>query len=118
MGRYLFLACGQFPAEFLRDLGNEAFCAVAEVEADDPALTDFPAYHLPMAPLRPARVQTIGFDYWQRFDCTLDYLTDLIRAGDEVHAFCLSRDPAQRDVLTLMDGVCALAGARLRLHLF
>lgn len=116
--RCLLLACGQFPKEILRDLGNEAFWALAEAEAGDPALTDFPAYHLPMDPLKPARVQTISFDYWQGFDCILDYFTDLIRDGDEVHAFCLPRDPAQRETLSLLDGICALAGARLRLHLF
>ena len=114
--RYLFLACGQFPKEFLRDLGNEAYWTLVEVEG--PVLTDFPAYHLPLGSLKPPRVQAIGFDYWQGFDCIIDYFKELIQPWDEVHAFCLARDTAQRDTLSLLDSICALAGARLRLHLF
>ena len=85
--RYLFLACGQFPEEFLRDLGNEAYWTLVEVEG--PVLTDFPAYHLPLGSLTPPRVQTIGFDYWQDFDCIIDYFKDLIQPWDEVRPACV-----------------------------
>lgn len=119
--RALMLSCGFFPDHMLPLLDQEAAeCFIGLKYGDAPArvVCDFPVYELRFSWCGTVPDELVGWPFWADFSSDLDYYAALIRPGDEVHAFCFPRDPAHRDLLALMNRVCAACGAVHRLHLF
>lgn len=119
--RALMLSCGYFPDNMLALVDQRAWDCFAHIKyGDRPALVvcDFPVFGLSHSWHYTVPDELVGTAYWEGFSSDRDYYEALIHPGDEVNSFCLARDPAHRDILSLMNRICVDCGVPQLLHLF